>query len=302
MNKWYEVILLLCFSLFQLQAELTHLPVQSDQVMLEHLGIGRNYYVHYLKDFKGRKYLLKQKNNLFSDMERALQSVREVLGAYIAHAVGIACQNVWIIPAHIPFTGKSFDGKPATLHELVPGKMVRDIKKWQHLKIRQKGKLGIFQRGMQYHIISNMAQHPALPSIVALDTMVGNGGRHNKNFFYDQATDTFWVIDMGGSYTFNQVEQSCKNLQGIIDNSRIAFSSKQLQAVQSYARMLKKIETVCTPEILIQQLELFLQQGQFSPEVSMYVYDSIVGHIHQSYEQLPQLLDLIDQLLLQKRA
>lgn len=279
---------------------LTHLPHQSNQFVMDHLGIGRNYYVHYLRDFNGTRYLLKQKNNLFDELQRALQSVREVLGAYIAHKIGLQCQNVWIIPSNEPFVGKSFEGKPATLHQLVPGKMVRDVNRWKHLKIRQKGKLGLFQRGLQYHIIANMAQHRNLPPIVALDTITGNGGRHNKNFFYDEKTKSFWIIDMGGCYTHNQVKQSSINIEEMINNFRIQFDPVHLAGLRLYQETLKKIEERCPVDELIKQVELFLEQGQFEPRLRAAVFESIVNHIYESYSDLPVLHALIELLIMQK--
>src|SRR5207245_9730688 len=90
-----------------------------------------------LSDPKGKLFILKQKkvnpahiDNLQKTWQRLARSIiPEAFGAYIAHRLQIPFQYVWIIPPTLSYPGKHYDGMPATLHSVLPGKSIRELKR-----------------------------------------------------------------------------------------------------------------------------------------------------------------------------
>lgn len=280
----------------------SYLPVRPEQLMLDYIGTGKHYYVQYLKDFKNNNhYLMKQKNDNFSVDNKALQAVREALGTFIANECSIPGQQVWIIPAHISFIGKSYENTIATLHTIVPGKMIKETSQWHHLDIRmRKEKMGGWTGGLLKHIITNMSEHQDLSRLVALDTMTGNGGRHNKNFFYDEKTKSFYFIDMGGCFKSDQVEPTIRNVEKMLSDPQVKFSKKELSALKSYSAALKHIYEVCPYSTVVEKLSFFLEKASLSAATMDYINHSIIKKLKRTYALLPQLLLLIDTLLYEK--
>lgn len=66
--------------------------------------------------------------------------------------------------------------------------------------------------GLTLAVIQDMAKHPDLPKIVALDTFVGNADRSCPNLYYDKVADRFCGIDMAASFSSPLAFWACQQL------------------------------------------------------------------------------------------
>lgn len=277
------------------------LPVDRDLLILLHTELGKYYCVSYVYNpLDDKTYIIKQKNELFDQERRALQAVRELLGTYTANLIEIPSQKVWFIPADMPFPGKFFNELVATLHAVVPGSMVKDCPSWDHLNIRQR-QIGKTGEGLSRDIVKSMSQHADLPGIVALDTMGGNCGRHNKNYFYDAQTRRFYVIDMGGFYKRSHVVATCDNVERMLNNHRVRFSEKEIRAIATYRTMLVRMQQKLPKQAALDKLNEFVEQGNFPAEVAGYVVHSISKCLIDNYTALDKLVHMLQSLIDEKR-
>lgn len=69
-----------------------------------------------------------------------------------------------------------------------------------HQRLPKGDQLPLEQRGLTQEVIDNMARHPMLPCIAALDTFLGNGDRSSPNLFYDKPTNSFTSIDLAAAF------------------------------------------------------------------------------------------------------
>lgn len=277
------------------------LPVDRSHLILLHTELGKYYCVSYLYDpLTDKTYIIKQKNELFTPERRALQAIRELLGTHVANSIDIPSQRVWFVPAEMPFVGKFFENLVATLHMVVPGVAVKECPSWQHLNIRQR-QIGKTGEGLSRQVITSMSQHPDLSGIVALDTMGGNCGRHNKNYFYDGKSKRFYVIDMGGFYKRSHVVATCQNIEQMLNNQAINFTQKEVAAIVSYRNMLMRIQQLFSKEASLDKLNEFVDQASLSPEVAQYVVHSISKCLVDNYAAIDKLLHLLHLLIDAKR-
>jgi hypothetical protein len=93
------------------------------------------------------------------------------------------------------------------------------------------GPLAVERTGLTIEIIQNMAKHPDLPRIVALDTFVGNADRSPPNLYYDEITDRFCGIDMAASFSSPLALAAYQRLEGLKSH----LTSGELSALIDYA-------------------------------------------------------------------
>ena len=74
-----------------------------------------------------------------------------------------------------------------------------------------------------------MSWHKDLPSIVALDLMIGNTDRHCGNLFYDPEKDSFWAIDMDDTFNKDLCAFACEKLITMMSDPHLSFQKKKLK-------------------------------------------------------------------------
>jgi len=125
------------------------------------------------------------------------RAIHDALGAYIGKSIGLNINEVELFAANNPFNELFNDINPlkethigiTTLHTLVPGKAIREIKSMDK---------GIcIKRGIRKEkTLRNLIQYSELCDIIAFDIFVDNTDRHNGNLFFDTQTGLFYAIDL----------------------------------------------------------------------------------------------------------
>lgn len=114
------------------------------------------------------------------------RAIHDALGAYIGKSIGLNINEVELFA--INPIGQSQDGV-TTLHTLVPGKAVRNIKAMD--------KKICIKRGIRKEkTLRNLVEYKQLCDIIAFDIFVDNTDRHNGNLFFNGQTGLFYAIDL----------------------------------------------------------------------------------------------------------
>lgn len=204
MNKLYLLFLLIFFSYFQKPY------ADENPCYLIDILETDNCFISFV-DERDNKFIIKQIKDPSPDEQFLL--VLDALGCLIAESCDIAMNKVTIIPANTSFHGKKILEFPATLHSLAKGISTDKKCFYQNIDVHQRfrkkdspnwhrwGPLAAEKTGLTKKTIQNMAKHPDLPKIVALDTFVGNADRSSPNLYYDEITDRFCGIDMAASFS-----------------------------------------------------------------------------------------------------
>ncbi|MGE0009492.1 MAG: hypothetical protein AB7F19_03040 [Candidatus Babeliales bacterium] len=255
------------------------------------------------QDTSGVWFLIKQ-IKFADDFARLARCVCEMVALDIGHSISVSLNQASLIPAAITYIGKDL-GSPATLHTYVPG--VRfDLyqgKIYKGLNLRQNGKEKVL--GLTREIIYHMSRHKNLPALVALDTFVGNAGRGRSNYFYDEAADIFYGIDMASSFNQDLCASSFQNVQHFLDDS-VAFTDAELQGLKSYTAALVQLVNLYTPDVLCNKFDEytalagFLDNPFFNKDVQLSCLHYIARAKHiarNSYENTNKLIQLLKVLL-----
>lgn len=293
-----------------IEAETFFLP---EPIMLSHHHMMRldlelesnNSYIHFVQDPANIGYLFKQKKEMYL-AKMVLYSVRDMLASIIAYVLNIPSNYVWFVPAYVDFPGKKIQNSPATLHTRVPGTVVASIK---HLspKIRIKqfsAKKNPESAGLTEGVIRSMTLHHDLPPLVALDTIVSNADRHNRNILYDEVRDKFYGIDMDSTFRLESeiVPSSCTNVLAMINDPSIQFSRKELRAIRMYKKTLELYLQTFSLRILHKLVdECFKKTGYIVRGTT----DTNVAIIHAvvnvNYAEIKRLVQLLDRLIAAKK-
>ena len=261
---------------------------------------GKNSYISYLKDVDGAFFVVKQKRN--TSVYAKLCIVRDTLSAYIAEKLKIPTNYVCIISPDVPFPGKQFMREPASLHTYAACFTIRDqtsIYDDLYVQQRWKPKWSYEEKGLTVAVIKNMALHPDLPKIVALDTFIGNSDRHSGNLCYDPDTDTFCGIDMDDTFDKNLCKVACDHIRVILADESIVFIPCQVRGLMLYKTTLEKLIKNFPPHKLQKKLGFFARQVGFAPRSKFYTigiqhklrcYKAIMTESYQSAKQLVCML------------
>jgi len=244
-------------------------------------------YIKFVKDDKENLLLVKQ-----THVYKPYAIMQEMIGAWIAHESKIAANEVRIIPAHVNFPGKQYVDRPATLHTFVSGIPVAQIVPSIHLDIKQPMPNGQAS-GLSLAVIANMANHPSLSGLVALDTFIGNTDRNKKNYFYDRRDNKFIAIDFGGSFKYNLGLLACNLICNLLENKH-DFSPKQLVGLRIYRNKLKHLTKKFTPQVVHAKVDVLAQQIEGFSEMH---YARIKDMFDQNYYCSKNLVELLDVLL-----
>lgn len=162
---------------------------------------GDECWITFLREESG-EYVVKQIKDL-DPAEQRLCAV-DTAAHRIAASVGAPCNRVTLIPRGVDHPGKRNPDHCASLHTRAHGKDCEVMPPWEgftlHQRLPKGDQLPLESRGLTPEVIDNMARHPMLPCIAALDTFVGNGDRSSPNLFYDELTDSFTGIDLAAAF------------------------------------------------------------------------------------------------------
>jgi hypothetical protein len=238
--------------------------------------------------------------------------VLEIFASEIAQTVGIPINHVRIISGDDYFEHRLFDKLPGSLHLKVPGKCVEDYPPWEGFDIHQKirspfiiariGALASEEIGLRREVIQNMAKHPDLAKIAALDTYLGNNDRSNINIFYDEKVDAFYGIDMGNCFMGNLAQCAQEKLQDFFAHNSL-FSKEELLGLNRYRQALCSLISQFPPAKSIELLEDTLKKAGFVPD-NLLLWDEGTERklskwklaIEENYKSTVQLINLLEQI------
>jgi len=252
--------------------------------------------IAFLKHFNGKEYVVKQRT--MSKFDRHLNVVRDVLGSRIAQGEVLA-NLVAIIPCDYAFPGKHNTQFPATLHEVVPGIQVSKLPQQMALfkrNIKQclrDGQCEVY--GLTRSIIKNMAFHPDLCRIVALDTFIANKGRDLTNFFYDSISDHYYAIDLASAFEYDAGQYACELIGLMLKDDDCILPKRELEGLVIYRNTLKRLLDKYSPDIIYGQMVDLAMQGGFMSRASisrnMERYNMTIKNNYKSCERLVILLN-----------
>lgn len=266
-------------------------------------------FISFIADSKGQ-FVVKQIKNFSPDEQFLL--VLDALGCYIAKTSDIPINKVTIIPPKIFFIGKKNLEFPATLHVRAPGVSTDQACRYQYIDIHQRfrkenssmwhrwGPLALEKTGLTLAIIQNMAKHPDLPKIVALDTFVGNADRSSPNLYYDENADHFCGIDMAASFSSPLASAACRQMREI---GCTCFTQEELSALENYAHTLEFLIDTWPPERQENFLLKLSQKAGFDP--GSFLFDQDVSeriefhrkYIKDNYKDILELIKIINQII-----
>ncbi|MBS0648820.1 MAG: hypothetical protein JSS10_06325 [Verrucomicrobia bacterium] len=224
----------------------------------------------FLQDCSGKEWIYKQITN--PTPEDQIVVVLEVLASKIAQSMDIPINQVRVIPGKDSFEHRFFDPFPGTLHLKVAGKNTENSPPWEGFDLHQKfrtpfmvarsGPLPLEETGLRREVIQNMAKHPDLAKIAALDTYLGNNDRSNPNIFYDGKA--FYGIDMGNCFMGNLAQWAYEKLKEFVEQKAI-FTSEELLGLVRYRDVLQSLITQFPPARMTALLDHFLEEAGFVP-------------------------------------
>ena len=248
----------------------------------------------FVKDSFNTIFLVKQYKEF--GLAKYLFMVMERLSSYMAQEMGYPYNKIRIIPASSNFTGKPQKHLPATLHKVVPGVKVSQLKneklKFSNIDIRQREEGE--EVGLTRGIVSCLYRHPDFPIIVGFDTFVCDKDRGRSNLFYDIITNRFYAIDFEKS--FQRVNVILLAIQNLRDMKK-PFSKKELRGLRRYKNTIEKLILCFPPSYTIQLFDKFckevLPNGLLESDE---MQERVLGYkkvISESYEYSKQLVKLL---------
>lgn len=261
-------------------------------------------------EYSDKKYVVKQIKDPSPDEQFLL--VLDALGCHIAESSAIPMNIVTIIPSMSTFAGKKILEFPATLHTLAIGISTEQEGPYQYIDVHQRfrkknspiwhrwGPLAQEKMGLTISVIQDMAKHPDLPGIVALDTFVGNADRSSPNLYYDKITDSFCGIDMAASFNSPLAFIACRHLENMTKSN---FTYDELSALTNYVRTLEFLVKNWPPEKQEGMLLRFSEIAGFKN--GCWLFDQSVinrmefhkGCIKDNYKNCVELITVINQII-----
>lgn len=290
------------FSLQLLDKDYDHTHI----VVYETLENQKHSHIVFIKDQHNNRYVVKQDKSF--SLKAQLQVALEMLSAYIAASIGISAHQVQILPVGVSFPGKAIIERPATIHTLMPGSVIRALKKkiYSGFSINQGGNPTRSARGLTPFVIKCMSWHQDLPLIVALDTFIANRDRSRKNLLYDEINNRFYAIDMALVYDMPSEEVfipqlACDNVEFMIKN-KVSFKKRKWRAIRCYYATLLQLLEHFPPQTICTLLDEFVQKSGLSEKYHndgafhnlLAKYKDI---IEKAYSENERLVGLLSQLL-----
>jgi len=272
----------------------------------------KSSYIVFVKDDEGNHYIIKQEKSVM--LGKQMRAICEALCAHISLSLDIPSQYVRIIPVNVPFPGKFITKRVGTIHSLVPGETIRSNPNglYAKLDIKQSTDKDLLfeQQGFNEKTIYWMSQHHQLPLIVALDTFVGNKDRNKANILYDVESNSFYAIDMALMYDIQSSSKpvaqiACDHVVAMIEQNK-RFSEKELEALQAYRLMLKKLVHYYPPQTMCELFDDFFLESKitatpfFNAKEITITVNLYKRAIRQSYIDIKKLIYLLFILLNQQ--
>ncbi len=253
-------------------------------------------YITFIMDEAKNVFLIKQARN--HTRRGPSMVILEMLSAYIAELHDIPANRVRIVPAGYAIPGKLYVEQPATLHTLVPGKILNKLSGINKLFIQQPWRKDFpkEQPGLTYRAIHGMSLHQDLPLIVALDTFIGNGARRRDSLFYDKESDKFWAIDLESSFQTNLCKLACNCIRTMLKD-QTKLTSRELNGLIIYRDTLKKLVKHHPPGELYKKMDEFALQAGIKPG-SLLFNDETAKKIFFYKETIPESYKSAQELVL----
>ena len=293
-------------SLCLLASPLTTLSPQLEPISQVHSGEDSEYL--FLKDSEDQSWIYKQYRS--HALEDQVDLLFEALAFDIAKPLSIPLNEVRLIKASDSFSHVIYKNQIGSLHKKVPGTSADRELPWEGFDLQQmfrskwteqqKGALPKKKKGLRRIVIQNMAKHPSLPQIVALDTYLGNNDRSLPNIFYDKVSDQFYGIDMGNSFKGNLAQEALLKIQKFHE-SEAGFSPDEITALLEYGKALEELSSQFPPDVLISKLhELCTDYLNHSPEeLDEDTFRKLMRTthiIHETYQSTQELIKFIHQI------
>lgn len=303
----FFIALLACFFLFP--SKNTTSPQVFKKLSEVHHASDADFI--FLQESTGQEWIYKQITDRSPEDQIAV--ILEIFASKIARAVNIPINQVRVISGTDPFEHRFFDKYPGSLHLKVPGKPVEKCPPWEGFDLHQKirsafiiarlGPLAPEEIGLRREVIQNMAKHPDLAKIAALDTYLGNNDRSNPNIFYDEKGDAFYGIDMGNCFMGNLAESAQEKLKGFVTQS-LSFSKEELIGLDRYRQVLVSLISQFPPSKTFALLEETLEEAGFVPGNPL-LWDEGTERrvkkwklaIEENYESSVKLTDFLKQMI-----
>lgn len=266
----------------------------------------KHSYITFLKDLDGNCYVVKQDKSF--SLKAQFQVVLEVVSAYMAEQLHISAHQVELLPVGTIFPGKIVIERPATIHTLVTGLVIKDIayKLFAKFSINQGGNQKYSARGLTEFVIKCMSRHADLSPIVALDTFIANRDRSRKNLIYDEYKNKFYAIDMALVYDPPLEDLfipylSCKNIEVMIKRGT-SFKKRKKKALHSYYHTLLQLLEKFPPEATYSLVYEFAEKSglvekynnNIAFENLLLKYKTV---IEKAYSENKRLVILLEKLL-----
>ncbi len=266
----------------------------------------KSRYISFISDGEKNHYVIKQKRQ--GGIRKQFQVILEKVSGYIAQTLDIPAHCVELLPAGMAFPGKMMTNRAASILTLVPGIPVKRIKSgpYSRIDLRQSNRPDWSKEKLGLHkgVISSMRLHPDLARMAALDTFLGNKGRHEANYFYDKVTDRFYAIDMDKVYNSNDDKDliskiACDQVRVMLDTKKV-FRHNVLEGLNLYKETLQQLVELFPPARIYELMDEFSLASGFKkaylPEIASRV-DGIKSAVRQSHRYVVELLDLLSQLI-----
>jgi hypothetical protein len=259
-------------------------------------------WISFIEDESGLRSIVKQVKDKNPDEQFLL--VIDALACTIAQEQKIPMNKVSLIPPGVPFSGKVFPDRLASLHSLAPGQSAEEALPWPDFDLHQRAKkrlppdwknwepIPLEEAGLTPSIISNMSQHRSLSKIAALDTFLGNGDRSNPNIFFDPSNQTFCGIDMAAAFNSILAAPTCFQIKRIM-SGEIQLSQQEILALKTYRLALNSLVQNYSAETLCKRLEHVAIFAGFSKKVQ----NRIAHHkknIRENYLKSQELVHLLN--------
>lgn len=235
------------------------------------------------------------------------RAIHDALGAYIGKSIGIHINAVEVFSPHDPFTAQFQHINPLppsqfgviTLHSRVPGIQVKHIK---HLNEEIYIKRGLCKK----QHLQNITHYMQLCDIDALDIFTDNTDRHNRNIFFDAATDSFYAIDMDHSfksafalidipheYEFDTLATRAYDFLKTVKKGKL--SKQEIKALKQVKQTLQKLAQLYPPAALFDEWMAVAHKAD-------YIYKpreqrKIRKYLEHNARQVERLIELLGEII-----
>lgn len=266
-------------------------------------------YISFIENAE-EKFVVKQIKDPSPDEQFLL--VLDTLACHIGNDSEIPVNQVEIISPNICITGKKIIELPATLHTFAKGVSTEKESPYQNIDVHQRfrkenspmwhqwGPLAPEDSGLTMTVMQNMAKHPDLPKIVALDTFLGNADRSPPNLYYDEEINRFEGIDGAASFSSPLALVACAQLKG---KKRTQVTQEVLSSLEIYVETLELLVKNWPPEKQESTLKRFSEMAGFRAGCFLYdqnVVDRIEFHkrcINENYKNCLKLIKKLRKIL-----